>query len=106
MNILKNKSYRTYDYTSRYSTYPYYYNTLDKKYIYGITGQLSDETEYTLHYVTDRDTLDSLALYYYGRPDLYWIIADFNRIQDPYINLFETYNYIYIPSLSGVKYKK
>ena len=71
MNILKNKSYRTYDYTSRYSTYPYYYNTLDKKYIYGITGQLSDETEYTLHYVTDRDTLDSLALYYYGRPDLY-----------------------------------
>ena len=52
MNILKNKSYRTYDYTSRYSTYPYYYNTLDKKYIYGITGQLSDETEYTLHYVT------------------------------------------------------
>lgn len=106
MNILKNKSYRTYDYTSRYSTYPYYYNTLDKKYIYGITGQLSDETEYTLHYVTDRDTLDSLALYYYGRPDLYWIIADFNRIQDPYINLFEKYNYIYIPSLSGVKYKK
>lgn len=106
MNILKNKSYRTYDYTSRYSTYPYYYNTIDKKYIYGITGQLSDETEYTLHYVTDRDTLDSLALYYYGRPDLYWIIADFNRIQDPYINLFEKYNYIYIPSLSGVKYKK
>ena len=106
MNILKNKSYRTYNYTSRYSTYPYYYNTLDKKYIYGITGQLSDETEYTLHYVTDRDTLDSLALYYYGRPDLYWIIADFNRIQDPYINLFEKYNYIYIPSLSGVKYKK
>ena len=106
MNILKNKSYRTYDYTSRYSTYPYYYNTLDKKYIYGITGQLSDKTEYTLHYVTDRDTLDSLALYYYGRPDLYWIIADFNRIQDPYINLFEKYNYIYIPSLSGVKYKK
>lgn len=106
MNILKNKSYRTYDYTSRYSTYPYYYNTLDKKYIYGITGQLSDETEYTLHYVTDKDTLDSLALYYYGRPDLYWIIADFNRIQDPYINLFEKYNYIYIPSLSGVKYKK
>lgn len=106
MNILKNKSYRTYNYTSRYSTYPYYYNTLDKKYIYGITGQLSDKTEYTLHYVTDRDTLDSLALYYYGRPDLYWIIADFNRIQDPYINLFEKYNYIYIPSLSGVKYKK
>ena len=64
------------------------------------------ESEYTLHYVTDRDTLDSLALYYYGRPDLYWIIADFNRIQDPYINLFEKYNYIYIPSLSGVKYKK
>ena len=106
MNILKNKSYRTYDYTSRYSTYPYYYNKHNKKYIYGITGQLSDETEYTLHYVTDRDTLDSLALYYYGRPDLYWIIADFNRIQDPYINLFEKYNYIYIPSLSGVKYKK
>lgn len=106
MNVLKNKSYRTYDYTSRYTVHPYYYNTVDKKYMYGITSQLSDETEYTLHNIKDVDTLDSLALYYYGRPDLYWIIADYNRIQDPFINLFEKYNYIYIPSLAGIRYKK
>lgn len=106
MDVLTNKSYRSYDYTSRYATFPYYYHSIDKKYTYGITGQLSNSTEYTLHTVTDTDTLDSLAQKYYGRPDLYWIIADYNRIQDSYINLFETYNSICIPSLSSVKFEK
>ena len=106
MDVLTNKSYRSYDYTCRYATFPYYYHSVDKKYVYGITGQLSNSTEYTLHTVTDTDTLDSLAQKYYGRPDLYWIIADYNRIQDPYINLFEHYNSICIPSLSSVKFIK
>lgn len=104
MDILTSKAYKSYNYTSRYASYPYYYNTVDKKYMYGITGQLSAATDYTLHTITDTDTVDSLALKYYGRPDLYWIICDFNRIQDPYIKLSDVYNFIYIPSMSGIKY--
>lgn len=104
MNILTNKSKRMYDYTSRYAPFPYFYNTKDKKYVYGITGNLSTDTEYVLHNIVDTDTVDGLALKYYGRPDLFWIICDFNRIQDPYVNLYEKYNFIYIPSLSGIRY--
>lgn len=104
MEVLTDRSIKTYDYTSRYAPFPYYFNTEDNKYVYGLTSQLSLNTEYTIHTVTDTDTLDYLAFHYYGRPDLYWVIADFNRIQDPYINLSETYNFIYIPSLSGVRF--
>ena len=34
MDVLVNKSKRFYDYTSRYATFPYYYHTEDKKYVY------------------------------------------------------------------------
>lgn len=104
MDILQDKSKKDYNYTSRYSSFPFYYNTKDKKYMYGITNNLSQQAEYVIHYVEDTDDLDKLALKYYGRPDLYWVIADFNRIQDPYISLYENYNFIYIPSLAGIRY--
>ena len=104
MDILKDKTYKTFDYTSRYANVPYYFNTQDNKYMHGLTKQLSTETQYTIHMVTDTDTVDKLSFKYYGRPDLYWIICDFNRIQNPYINLSEKYNFVYIPSLSGVKF--
>ena len=51
------------------------------------------------------DTLDSLALKYYGRPDLFWIIADFNRIQDPFIKLVDYFSIIKIPSLSTLSFE-
>ena len=105
MDVLKNKSYKQYPYISRYSGFPFYYNTLDKKYIYGITKQLSLDTPYVLHKVTQTDTLDSLSLQYYGRPDLYWVIADFNRIQDSYIKLSERYETLKIPSISSIVYE-
>lgn len=104
MEILKNRSIKDYEYTSRYGPFPYFYNTLDDKYVYGITSWLSLNNEYSIHTVEDTDTLDSLAFKYYGRPDLFWVIADFNRIVDPWVNLFENYNFLYIPSLAGVKY--
>ncbi len=106
MDILKDKSKRDYNYTSRYSIAYYYYNTADKKYMYGLTNNLSDKTEYTRHNVEYEDTLDSLALKYYGRPDLYWVIADYNRIQDPWIKLYDKFNYVCIPSLGQIRYKK
>lgn len=106
MDVLRNKTFKSRDYTSRYNIVPIYYNTVDKKYVHGIVYNLSLDTEYFIHNITDTDTLDSLAFKYYGRPDLYWVIADFNRIQDPYINLQERYNFVYIPSLAGIRYNK
>lgn len=105
MNKISDKQYKTYDYTSRYSGFPIYYNEVDKKYIYGITSNLSERTSYTLHNLSDYDTLDSLALHYYGRPDLYWIIADFNRIRDPFIKLSTYYKSLKIPSMSDISFE-
>ena len=104
MDSLTDKSKKDYNYTSRYGSFPYYYNKNDNKYVYGITSWLNLDNEYTLHTVEDTDTLDGLAFKYYGRPDLFWVIADFNRIVDPYINLYDNYNFIYIPSLAGIRY--
>lgn len=105
MNVLKDKSSRTYFYTSRYATLPYYYNTLDKKYVYGISKNLNTNTDYVLHNLVDSDSLDSLALKYYGRPDLFWVIADFNNLNDPYIKLVDKMSSIKIPSLSGITWR-
>ena len=105
MNVLKDKSSRTYFYTSRYATLPYYYNTLDKKYVYGISKNLNTNTDYVLHNLVDSDSLDSLALKYYGRPDLFWVIADFNNLNDPYIRLVDKMSSIKIPSLSGITWR-
>lgn len=105
MNVLKGKSSKTYLYTSRYATLSYYYNTLDKKYMYGISKNLNTNTDYVLHNLIDSDSLDSLALKYYGRPDLFWVIADFNNLNDPYIRLVDKMNSIKIPSLSGITWR-
>ena len=105
MNVLKDKSSKTYLYTSRYATLPYYYNTLDKKYMYGISKNLNTNTDYVLHNLVDSDSLDSLALKYYGRPDLFWVIADFNNFNDPSIKLVDKMSSIKIPSLSGITWR-
>ena len=106
MDVLKDKQTKQYDYLSRYSIFPLYYNTEDSKFVYGLTSQLSDETSYVLHNVQQSDTLDSLASYYYGRPDYFWVIADYNRITDAFINLADTFKEIKIPTLSNIVYKK
>ena len=105
MNVLKDKSSKTYLYTSRYATLPCYYNTLDKKYMYGISKNLNTNTDYVLHNLVDSDSLDSLALKYYGRPDLFWVIADFNNLNDPYIRLVDKMSSIKIPALSGITWR-
>ena len=105
MNVLTNKSKKLYNYTSRYAILPFYYHTVDRRYVYGISSNLRDDTEYIVHEIKDIDTLDSLALKYYGRPDLFWVIADFNRIRDPYTRLIDNYNFIYIPTLSSIRFK-
>lgn len=106
MHILTNKSKKTYSYISRYASVPFYYHSIDKKYIYGITRHLSTTTPYVEVNVGQEDTLDILANKYYGRPDYFSIIADFNRIQDPFIKLNEHYVKIKIPSLTSIEYEE
>lgn len=103
MEVLKDKSYRTYDKLSRYANFPYYYNTLDNKYVYATTAQLSENTPYTSYRVQRYDTYDSLALDFYNNPTYYWIICDFNRIQDPFIRPKEG-TILKIPTLSTIQY--
>ena len=71
MDILIDKQYKSYDYISRYTSFPFYYNTEDKKYIYGTTSHLSGDVPYVIYKVKPYDTLDSIALQYYNNPTLY-----------------------------------
>lgn len=105
MSILIDKQYKDYYYTSRYSAFPFYFNTNDNKYIYGTTSQLSQGLSYRLYKVKQNDTLDTLALDFYNNPTLYWVIADFNHIQDPYIKL-EVGTEIKIPTLSEIVFEE
>ena len=103
MSKLRDKAYKEYSYTSRYSPFPYYYNVEDNKYMYGLTTYLDDTTLYSLHVVRAGETLDNLALHYYNNPTLYWVICSFNHIQDPYIKLTEGQT-LRIPALSNIMY--
>lgn len=103
MDVLTNKKHKEYSKISRYSPFPYYYHTLDKKYIYGKDAYLKDTTLYSTHTVQVNDTLDSLALKYYNNPTYYWIICSFNHIQDPFITLKEG-TQLKIPSLSNIEF--
>lgn len=104
MDVLKDKNYKDFDYTCRYSGIPYYYHSEDEKYFFGTTFNLDKSTSYVIHEVTARDTLDSLALRYYDNPTLYWVIAYFNDIQDAFINLGDYYKTIKIPTITGIKF--
>lgn len=104
MDVLSSKQYNSYDYINRYSSIPYYYHTLDNKYIYGVSKNLIKETSYVIHKVKSSDTLDYLALKYYNNPLFYWVIADFNSIIDPYINLVDYFEEIKIPNISNIQF--
>ncbi len=106
MDVLKNKTYAQFDYTCRYTDVPYYYHTLDKKYIYGIGSNMYKNTEWVAHKVSNTDTLDNLALKYYNNPTFWWIIAYFNDIQDAFIHLADKYTIIKIPSISSITFGK
>ena len=97
------KTYKKYNYFSRYNNFPYFYDTLDNKYIYGTTSYLRQDTPYILHKVQQNDSFDSLALEYYNNPTYFWVIADFNRVRDPYTSL-EIGTMIKIPSFSTIEF--
>lgn len=68
MERLKNKSYAQYDYTSRYTGVPYYYDVDDGKEIYGLSSNMLKDLPWVAHEVKQGDTWDSLALNYYNNP--------------------------------------
>lgn len=87
MPKLINKSYKDYNKLSRYQNFPYYYNTITKKYQYGTITWLNKDTPFQYYIVQKNDTLDLISLRAYGTPIYYWIIASFNRIVDPFKSL-------------------
>lgn len=104
MDVLEKKAYKFYAKLSRYSSIPYYYQTLDNKYVYGTCLQLNENTPYKIHKVKQNDTYDSLALQYYNNPTYYWIICDFNRVQDPFTEP-EIGIEIKIPTMSTIEFQ-
>ena len=105
MEKLNNKRYNNFDYPSRYTTVPYFYDTEKQSDIYGIGSQMSSQTAFVSHAVKPEDTLDALALTYYNNPTYWWVIAYFNRITDPFIHLSTKFSIIKIPSISSIVFK-
>ena len=107
MNTLTNKKVaQTPDnYVSRYSGFPIYFHSKDQKFMRGLTENLDKNCPYVVADVNTWTNLDELSNYYYGRPDYYWVIADFNSIQDPFTPLFPKYKTLKIPSISQIKFK-
>ena len=106
MDILKDKQTKEYADLSRYAGFYIYYNTEDGKYMYGLTNQFkTKDIPSVLHKVSPTDTLDYLADYYYGRPDFFWIIADFNHIPDVFAPLYPRYESLKIPSVADLSYR-
>lgn len=103
MDVLTDKSYKSTQKISRYTKFPYYYHRIDDKYVYGTTSYLDDSTPYTTYTLTFDMYLDDLALMFYDNPTLYWIIADFNRIVDPFI-LLSKGSVVKIPVYSNITY--
>ena len=105
MDKLTKKVYLSYNYTCRYTGVPSYYDTEKQRDVYGIGEQMLKNIAYVSHKVVPEDTLDSLALNYYNNPSYWWIIAYFNDIPDPFIDLHKRYTTLKIPSISSIEFK-
>ena len=104
MDTLINKQYKSYNYFSRYTPFPYYYDTVAKRYIYGTTSQLKQDVPYILYKVKKGDTWDSIALQYYNSTSYYWVLLDFNALQDPFVEPMVNSS-IKVPTLNLVSFK-
>jgi alpha-L-arabinofuranosidase len=105
MEKLTNKRVDSYEYLSRYTGIPYYYDPTNNRDVMGICKQIDTSTQYLTHKVEAKDTLDSLSLKYYNNPTFWWAIAYFNLINDPFVPLHTKFKVIKIPNISGIKFK-
>jgi hypothetical protein len=104
MDTLKNKIYESYDYLSRYTQVPYYFDTLKQREVYGIGSNLLKDGPYVSHKVAPEDTLHSLSFQYYNNPTYWWVIAYFNDIGDSFGRLIDQFEIIKIPSISAITF--
>ena len=104
MDILKNKQYISYDYTSRYQQVPIYYNSNDDRWMSGLGSNVFKNNNWVAHKVTQEDTLDKLALKYFGNPTYFWVIAYYNDIQDSFIKLSDYFDIIKIPNITSITF--
>ena len=104
MDTLKNKNYATFNYLSRYTNVPYFFDTLSEKDIYDISTNLKNNSEFVTHKVKSNDTLNSLALKYYNNPTFWWVIAYFNDVQDAFKPLIDKYVTLKIPNIASVEF--
>lgn len=104
MDVLTNKQYKYYNRLSRYANFPYYYNTLDDKYVVGTPTALSTDTPYSMYQVKYGESYDLISLKMYNNPTYYWIICDFNNIVNPLINPYPG-QYLKIPVISNIEFK-
>lgn len=103
MNVLRKQQYKKYTKLSKYQLFPIYYHTLDDKYVQGTPANLKQSTGYIWHTVQHNDTYDGISLYYYNNPTYYWIICDFNRIQNPF-DKPQVGTQIMIPTFSNIEF--
>lgn len=104
MDTLKNKNYESYDYLSRYTQVPYYFDTIKQREVYGIGSNLIKDAPYVSHKLTQEDTLHSLSLQYYNNPTYWWVIAYFNDIQDSFVPLMDHYKILQIPNIASITF--
>lgn len=104
MAVLKDAQYKDYSYLSRYESFPYYFHTTDRKYIYGTTSHLNSDITYSLYTVQPGDTWDSISLAMYNNPTFFWILCDFNKVQDPYISP-EVGSSVMVPVINNLSFE-
>lgn len=68
MDTLRNKQFESYNYTSRYTAVPFYFDTLEGREVYGIGANMLKNISFVSHKVKSTDTLHNLALKYYNNP--------------------------------------
>lgn len=103
MDVLRKRQYKQYSKLSKYQLFPIFYHTLDEKYVQGIPANLFDDTAFVWHVVKEGDTYDKLAVYYYNNPVYYWIICDYNRVQNPF-DVPKVGTKIKIPTFSDIQF--
>jgi hypothetical protein len=72
--------------------------------MYGTAYPMDKSNTYLIHKVLKNETFDSISLTYYNTPLYYWVISDFNDIQDPFKPLRDKYETLKIPSISSIEF--
>lgn len=102
----KNKGLKQYSYLSRYTSVPVMGDSTAGRQYHGTVKWIDmEDIEYTIYSCKGGETLENLALNFYGNPQYWWVIADANRIIDSFKPLEEGMS-LKIISLNDIKFVK